>query len=155
MKRGPNTPEGRARSLSNLKPVKPGERRNPLGRAANAGTSIKEYYNLFHGKSREQIEAILEDQTQPAAKIVAARDWMQAMDKENPNAAANSTDRIFDRTIGKPSQPIEHAGKDGGAIEHALTVEQTINHKIDYDALATDLEQFTRGRIEERATGNG
>lgn len=64
-------------------------------------------------------------------------------------------DRVLDRTLGKPSQPVEHAGKEGGAIEHALTVEHTINHKIDYDALANDLEQFTRGRIEESVAGDG
>lgn len=103
-------PQTNPRSLSNLKPFKPGESGNPNGRPP-AGLSILEWLNQMESWTREQLESVLSDTSAPVSKLAAARSWLDATVRGytqggNP-VAGNDFDRILDRTIGKPAQSVD------------------------------------------------
>ena len=95
-KRGPKTEAGRARSLANLTPFKPGDVGNPAGRPP-AGASIREWWNVMQDWSIEQVNRVLSDPQSGMAKRTAAVQWLAAFEGNG-----GSVDRIFDRTEGKP-----------------------------------------------------
>lgn len=116
-KRGPKTPEGKARALSNLQaPFPPGVSGNPAGRPA-AGAVVKEWFNVMAEWSKADLEQARDAADSPAAKVAAARSWLDAMSKEKTSGgqpvAGNDLDRIIDYTHGRPAQTVNHANADG------------------------------------------
>lgn len=84
--------------------VKPGEVKNPAGRP-NIGASTREWFAELWHKTREEVRAVMDDESAPegrrwAAELVLSRE-------------GNDFDRIMDRTEGKPMQRTELTGKDG------------------------------------------
>lgn len=71
---------GRARSLANLRPFKPGQSGNPAGRPKNLGSSVTEWRNIMGEWTREQIEHVVARGKAPSAKVVAATEILKAMD---------------------------------------------------------------------------
>lgn len=133
-KRGPSTPEGRARALANLRPQVSGEPpHNPRGRPS-AGLSIREWINIMQGWTVKEVEAVMTDDSAPIIKKTAARALIDSATKDRNSAgmpvAAGDFDRIFDRTAGKPTQPVEHTGTDGNAIK--------VSHTYNLKALPPD-----------------
>lgn len=150
-KRGPKTPEGKARSLANLKP--PWEPGNLVkGGRPSAGLSIKEWVNQMEKWPRSKLEAVMKDLNAPVAKIAAARIWIDASSKERNSAgmpiAGSDVDRIFDRTEGKPKQAVELTGADGGPLE--------VKHEFDWNtyraAKSTGLD--AGGRVSPAENSN-
>lgn len=103
-KRGPNTPEGKAKALANLRPMKPGETLNPHGRPI-AGASLREWINQMQGWTLEELRAVATDANAPVNKVTAARTWLDAATNERTCGA--EFDRIMDRTEGKPPQSVK------------------------------------------------
>ena len=130
-KRGPKTPEGKARALANLIPTAPGEVRNPHGRPS-AGLSLIEWINTMAEKSRTEVEGIREDEEQPVVKRAAARVWLDAISGERNKAgspiAGPELDRILDHTQGKARQSLD-VTTDGKPLESrpVLVVPQTLS----------------------------
>lgn len=88
----------------------PGVSGNPAGRKA-AGASVRDWWNIMEDWTLAKIAEVLTDPTSPAAKVAAARTWIDASSTDR-NAAGSpiagaEIDRICDRTDGKPTQRIE------------------------------------------------
>lgn len=143
-KPGPKTPEGKARSLANLIPAKPGEVRNKNGGHRAAGASVKEWINVMQEWTAAEVAAVLEDGDAPMNKRAAARVWLDAASKDKNAAgmpvAGADLDRIMDRTVGKPTQAVELTGRDGGPIATET------KPKFDYDAFRQALSDSRRVR---------
>lgn len=99
-KRGPQTPEGRAKALANLTHIKPGQRLNPAGRPS-AGASVKDWWNIMQGWSRKKLEAVIADNASPVNKVAAAQAWLNAC------KAGNDLDRILEHTAGRAAQSLD------------------------------------------------
>lgn len=109
--------EGRARSLANLRPWKPGQSGNPAGRP-NHGQKLLGWLNELacetaDGKARYslvELRRIADDPDEPHPKAEAAATIIRARSEGWSKAgipfASNDLDRIFDRCLGKPKQTI-------------------------------------------------
>jgi hypothetical protein len=78
---GPQTAEGRARALANLKPFQPGQSGNPAGRKT-AGATIREWLNvLAEAKVTErELRTIARDQTVEWSKRTAAERMLRTLE---------------------------------------------------------------------------
>jgi hypothetical protein len=94
-----NSENRRARSLANLRPFAKGVSGNPAGRPKNAGRTIIEHLKDMAEITQGEIESIVADERNPAAMLIAARLWLQAVVGEG-----DAIDVIFDRTLGEPVQ---------------------------------------------------
>lgn len=92
-------------SLANLKPVKPGEIRNPEGRKT-AGASIKEWVNAFAEWTVSEVKKVVDSPDATVAQLAAARTVLGSI------VDGEDFDRICDRTEGKPNQ-FNHLTSDG------------------------------------------
>ena len=97
-------------SLANLKPFPPGVSGNPAGRP-KAGAVIAEWMDAMAAYTPEQLREVMGDPSAPAAKVAAARTWLDGISSDR-NAAGSpiagaEVDRICDRTDGKPQQRVE------------------------------------------------
>jgi hypothetical protein len=111
---------------------KPGQSGNPAGRPP-AGLSIREWYNTMAEWTVSDITAVLEDGDAPASKIIAAKQVLDACSnvvlESGMPIRGQATDRICDRTHGKPKQAVELTGADGGPV-------QTESHTFDHAKFA-------------------
>lgn len=119
-KPGPATLEGKARSLANLRPWKPGESGNAAGRTTY-GASVREWLNSFADASRSELQAVIEDVDAPSAKQAAAAQALKASEGDGV-----AFDRCADRTEGRPMQTaligtvsLDPAQRAAAAIEQA------------------------------------
>lgn len=87
-------------SLANLRPAWTPETA-PRGRR-NAGLSINEWRNELADKPRAEIEAVETDVNAPGAKLVAARELLQAIDGDK-----DARRDACDYTNGKPKQSVD------------------------------------------------
>jgi len=78
-KRGPKTPEGKARAIANLKVIEPGEVRNPEGRKS-AGLYVTEWVNILANETESTIRKVLRDPGQPTAKRMAAKRLLMSIE---------------------------------------------------------------------------
>jgi hypothetical protein len=92
------------KSLDNLKPFRRGTSGNPQGRPA-AGLSLREHYNQMAEWNEADIRLAQADEKAPMAKRCAAERWLRALKEEQALSA------IEDRSVGKPVQPVQMAGK--------------------------------------------
>jgi hypothetical protein len=103
-----------------LRPIQPGQVLNPRGRPA-AGAVYIEWMNALADRGPAELEKIIADPKSPAAKIMAARDTLEAVTgavkyhvTEKGTAVptgelvqpGKARDRILDRTVGKPVQSV-------------------------------------------------
>lgn len=89
-----------------------------------------------------EVVSVARDDAAPVNKRSAAVQWLAACEGNG-----QSIDRIFDRTVGKPTQAVELTGKDGGAME--------MNHSIDLSKLTTDeLRMYRELRLKASAGTN-
>jgi hypothetical protein len=77
--------------------MKPGETLNPKGRPS-AGAAVVEWLNVMQEWKRSEVENVIADPKTPINKLIAARRWIEAIDK------GDDFDRVCDRTEGKPKQ---------------------------------------------------
>jgi hypothetical protein len=86
---------------------KPGQSGNPRGRPA-AGAVLKEWINAMTTWPLDKIRAVLKDPKARAAKIAAARVWIDACSEDRSAGglpiAGGEFDRLCDRTTGRPAQ---------------------------------------------------
>ena len=115
-----------------LKPIKPGEIRNPKGRPKGV-LNYKTRLNIaLDGLALQFAEA---HNTKYSAQIKAKKkkamtsddiDIMGDVFSQYVNKARNgdlkAIDSLLDRTYGKAKQPVEVSGKDGKPIEHTVKV---------------------------------
>ena len=98
----------------------PGVSGNPAGRPA-AGAVVREWYNAMASYSPEDLRAVMADPAAPAAKLAAARVWLDAISSDrnavNVPIAGAEIDRICDRTDGKPTQRIEAQVETPAAVQ--------------------------------------
>lgn len=86
----------------------PEEHRWPKGTSGNpggsrtAGAYVSEWYNAMADWSAADLNAVLADASASAAKLAAARQWLNASEGNG-----SSVDRICDRTEGEPVKPIK------------------------------------------------
>lgn len=99
-------------------PWQPGQSGNPKGRP-KAGAVIAEWYDQLAGCEREELEKIRDNPRTPVAKRAAAIEWLNASSEDRTAAGMPingvSTDRISDRTSGRPQSNanINHTGTIG------------------------------------------
>lgn len=121
---------------------KPGQSGNPKGRPT-AGACIVEWMNEMREWPLARIEKAMNDPKSPAAKVVAARTWIHSMTQDKNSSgmpvAGPDTDRLLDRTVGKPKQDID------------VTMDASIQHKQDVQAVMekvlSDPEAFAAAEI--------
>jgi hypothetical protein len=97
-RRGPRTPEGMRKALSNLRPFPPGVSGNRRGRPGGCGASIREWLNVMHSWTLPRIFRASQSPTASAAKRAAARLWWDAVG--NGPEAGKAVDRICNYTTG-------------------------------------------------------
>src|SRR5690349_11333806 len=80
-KRGPQTEEGRARALANLKPFAPGQSGNPAGRKT-AGATMREHINALAEQdlTEEDLRRMARDKAQPWARRAAAERVLKTLE---------------------------------------------------------------------------
>lgn len=78
-KRGPKTPEGKARAIANLNVIEPGEVRNPNGRKA-AGLYVTEWVNVLANEPESTLRKIVRDVSLPTTKRMAAKRLLNAIE---------------------------------------------------------------------------
>jgi hypothetical protein len=99
----------------------PGQIANPDGRPKNAGLSVREWYNALATCTRAEWEAIAKDRNATGARKAAARRWIDTDDAKHRQLAGSALDAICEQTAGKPVQPIELSGPDGGPIQSQVS----------------------------------
>lgn len=149
-KRGPKTPEGKARALANLMPpMKPGETRNPRGRPS-AGLSIREWMNQMQDWSSARLDAVMKNDDAPACQRAAARCWLDAMTRAYTSSGApvagSDLDRLCEQTAGKATQPVELTGPGGEPL--------AVKHDFDFDRYS-GLYRRISGGIPAAGSANG
>lgn len=113
---------GKIKRLKNLKPIKPGERRNPKGRPKGAldyKTRVSMAVDVlalkfvadYNSKHKKQIK--MEDVD------IYGDIFQQAINKAR-NGDMKAIIDFFDRLYGKAKQPVELTGKDGSAVEYEV-----------------------------------
>ena len=81
----------------------PGVSGNPAGRASNAGTSIREWFNTMKSFTRKQVEAITNNPGESVERVAAAQKWLVAC----ADGKSDVLREICDRTAGRPAQTLE------------------------------------------------
>lgn len=124
-KRGPKTPEGKARAMANLRKWKPGQSGNPKGRPKNAGRSIVERMNDFQNFTADEIVAIAEDSQAPFIDVTAAKRLLAAggyhISGHLPEAQEREAAKlVMDYTDGKPVKRQVAITHEVQSPEHAL-----------------------------------
>lgn len=122
------------KQLANLRPIKKGEVRNPLGGKAHnpekkklkklTEAQVVEIGTLVVAKNASALREIVADaigskerSANPNSKHSALKVWMASVAlKSIVKGDAHGVDIILNRIIGKPKQKIEVAGEDGGPV---------------------------------------
>ena len=102
------------------KPFKKGQSGNPNGRPKKTPELI-------------EVENLCRDLSPSAVERLA--DWMKS---DNARASVAAATGIIERAFGKPRQPVEHTGKDGGPIETKST------HTIDASEMEPEEREALR-----------
>jgi len=112
------------KSLANLRPAKPGEVRNPVGRKS-AGACVQEWYNILSekGLTQDQLRKMAKDNRIPWAKGMAAYRMLRA--RESPDLA--DFEPVLTGEIGL--QQIRKKGIDTSVLKKIKTKTRTIPQK--------------------------
>jgi hypothetical protein len=76
---------------------------NPKGRPPTAGASIREFWNLMAGWTRDELKAVFDDPDASAAKLSAAKSWLTAIEE----GADHSLINIVEFTSGRATACLE------------------------------------------------
>jgi len=114
-------------STKNLKPIKPGEVRNPNGRPEGAlswDTRIELNMTIL---AQKYVRDFNKKNPKKAIKIEEV-DMESDIFQQYINKARNGNDKILlhfmDKRYGRPSQPIVVTGKDGDPVEYTIRVKE-------------------------------
>ncbi len=110
----------------------------PKGRSGNPGGRPKKTPELV------EVENLCREHSPAAVKRLA--EWMAS---DEATASVRACQGILERAFGKPRQPLEHTGKDGGAIETSTKAAELDLSRLNADERAHLRELLLRATKQQ------